>query len=42
MTVVDTADPSHPAVGIHGRAERHQDGTDLRVVHVEDVRPTAG
>lgn len=38
----EPADPSHLAVGLHGRTKRHQDGTELRVVHVEDVRPTAG
>ncbi|MFI6409006.1 hypothetical protein [Streptomyces sp. NPDC050548] len=30
-------DPSHLAVGIHGRSKRDQDGTELRVVHVEDI-----
>ncbi|WP_262062521.1 hypothetical protein [Streptomyces sp. STR69] len=30
-------DPSHLAVGIHGRSKRDQDGTELHVVHVEDV-----
>ncbi|MET7685387.1 hypothetical protein [Streptomyces sp. NPDC005423] len=34
-------EPSHLAVGMHGRAKRDQDGTGLRVVHVEDARPTA-
>lgn len=38
----EPVDPSHLAVGIHGRTKRHQDGTDLHVVHVEDRRPAAG
>ncbi len=37
----EPVDPSHLAVGIHGRTKRHQDGTDLHVVHVEDRRPSA-
>jgi hypothetical protein len=37
----EPADSSHPAVGIHGRGKRHQDGTALRVAHVEDRRPAA-
>lgn len=36
----EPVDPSHLAVGIHGRSKRHQDGTELRVVHVEDRRAT--
>ncbi|MER5965422.1 hypothetical protein [Streptomyces sp. NPDC002057] len=31
-------DPSEIAVGLLGRAKRHQDGTELHVVHVEDRR----
>ncbi|MBV6702738.1 hypothetical protein KV557_37535 [Kitasatospora aureofaciens] len=31
-------DPSEIAVGLSGRSKRHQDGTDLHVVHVEDNR----
>lgn len=34
----EPADPSHLAVGIHGRSRRHEDGTELHVVHVEDAR----
>ncbi|ARQ72116.1 hypothetical protein [Streptomyces marincola] len=30
------------AIGLCGRAKRHQDGTELRVVHVEDKRGSAG
>jgi hypothetical protein len=26
------------AVGLHGRTNRHRDGTELHVVHVEDKR----
>ncbi|MFI2641059.1 hypothetical protein [Streptomyces sp. NPDC018610] len=37
----EPADPSHLAVGIHGRSKRHEDGTAPHVVHVEDGRPTA-
>lgn len=37
----EPADRSDLAVGIHGRTKRHQDGTALRVVHVEDRRPGA-
>ncbi|WP_369173118.1 hypothetical protein AB5J49_36510 [Streptomyces sp. R28] len=36
----EPADPSHLAVGIHGRIKRRQDGTALCVVHVEDRRPS--
>ncbi|MFJ6730518.1 MULTISPECIES: hypothetical protein [unclassified Streptomyces] len=32
-------DGSHLAVGLFGRAKRHQDGTQLHAVHVEDKRP---
>ncbi|HEX2312473.1 MAG TPA: hypothetical protein VHJ17_01990 [Thermomonospora sp.] len=32
-------DPDDLAVGLHGRAKRDADGTDLQVVHVEDNRP---
>lgn len=35
----EPTDPTHLAVGLHGRGKRHQDGTELRVVHVEDRRP---
>jgi hypothetical protein len=38
----EPANPSHLAVGIHGRTKRHQDGTELRVLHVEDRRPADG
>lgn len=34
----EPADSSHLAVGIHGRSKRHEDGTELHVVHVEDAR----
>ncbi|MFJ6900478.1 hypothetical protein [Streptomyces hokutonensis] len=40
VTFVATAepdDPSHLAVGMLGRAKRDQDGTELRVAHVEDA-----
>lgn len=30
--------PSEVAVGLFGRSKRHQDGTGLHVVHVEDNR----
>ncbi|MFI5640985.1 hypothetical protein ACIA8H_26720 [Streptomyces goshikiensis] len=33
---------SHIAVGLFGRSKRHRDGTELRVVHVEDKRTPAG
>ncbi|MFD8143956.1 hypothetical protein [Streptomyces sp. NPDC059708] len=33
-------DGSELAVGLLGRGKRHQDGTELRVVHVEDRRGT--
>ncbi|REE98527.1 hypothetical protein [Thermomonospora umbrina] len=33
------ADPEDLAVGLHGRAKRNDDGTELRIVHVEDRRP---
>lgn len=39
--VDEPADPSHLAVGIHGRSKRDQDGRELHVVHVEDARPPA-
>lgn len=29
-------DPSEIAVGLHGRSKRHSDGTELRIIHVED------
>ncbi|MFI1097093.1 hypothetical protein [Streptomyces sp. NPDC020917] len=29
------------AVGLYGRSKRHRDGTELRVVHVEDKRDEA-
>ncbi|GAA3062001.1 hypothetical protein GCM10020254_02330 [Streptomyces goshikiensis] len=32
---------SHIVVGLFGRSKRHQDGTELRVVHVEDKRAPA-
>ena len=31
-------DQSQIAVGLFGRSKRHRDGTELRVVHVEDKR----
>lgn len=34
-------DPSHLAVGIHGRSKRDRDGREPHVVHVEDARPPA-
>ncbi|MFJ7265539.1 hypothetical protein ACIQV3_02525 [Streptomyces sp. NPDC099050] len=34
-------DPSEIAVGLFGRSKRHRDGTELRVVHVEDNRGSA-
>lgn len=34
-------DPSELSVGLFGRSKRHQDGTALRVVHVEDKRAPA-
>lgn len=34
----EPADPSHLAVGMHGRAQRDRDGTELHVVHVADGR----
>ncbi|MFJ9815518.1 hypothetical protein ACIRU3_09635 [Streptomyces sp. NPDC101151] len=37
----ESEDPSHLAVGIHGRSKRDQDGRDPHVVHVEDARPPA-
>ncbi|MFE2724792.1 hypothetical protein [Kitasatospora sp. NPDC059327] len=39
---VEPAERSELAVGLFGRAKRHRDGTDLRVVHVEDRRDAAG
>lgn len=30
------------AVGLYGRSKRHRDGTELRVVHVEDRRGSSG
>ncbi|MFC8272694.1 hypothetical protein ACFUJR_09140 [Streptomyces sp. NPDC057271] len=35
-------DQSHIAVGLLGRSKRHRDGTELRIVHVEDRRDPAG
>ncbi len=34
-------EPSHLAVGIHGRSKRDRDGTELHVVHVEDAHRAA-
>lgn len=34
-------DHSQIAVGLFGRSKRHQDGTELHVVHVEDKRGSA-
>jgi hypothetical protein len=34
----EPGDRSKVAVGLFGRHKRHQDGTELRVVHVEDKR----
>ncbi|WP_245204877.1 hypothetical protein [Kitasatospora sp. RG8] len=45
LTYVGPAEPgdgSVLAVGVYGRGRRHQDGTGLRVVHVEDRRGAAG
>ncbi|MFB7505362.1 hypothetical protein [Streptomyces broussonetiae] len=42
VALEESEDPSHLAVGIHGRAKRDQDGRHPHVVHVEDVRPAAG
>ncbi|MFE1437413.1 hypothetical protein [Streptomyces sp. NPDC058739] len=41
LTYVAQEEPSgqdNLAVGLYGRSKRHQDGTELRVVHVEDKR----
>ncbi|MFE9453776.1 hypothetical protein [Streptomyces sp. NPDC006739] len=38
----DPEEPSHLAVGMLGRSRRDRDGRELRVVHVEDARPTLG
>lgn len=38
VPLADSEDQSHLAVGILGRGRRDQDGRELRVVHVEDVR----
>jgi hypothetical protein len=35
-------DRSDIAVGVYGRSKRHRDGTELRVVHVEDRRDPTG
>ncbi|MFI5760403.1 hypothetical protein ACIA8F_05605 [Streptomyces sp. NPDC051563] len=37
----EVGDPSELTVGLCGRSKRHRDGTDLRVVHVEDGRDPA-
>ncbi|MFJ3309742.1 hypothetical protein ACIPSA_43445 [Streptomyces sp. NPDC086549] len=37
----ESEDPSHLAVGMHGRSKRDQDGRELHVIHVEDARPPA-
>ncbi len=37
----ESEDPSHLAVGIHGRSKRDRDGRELHVVHVEDARSPA-
>ncbi|MFD9002994.1 hypothetical protein ACFV0T_18765 [Streptomyces sp. NPDC059582] len=34
-------DQSEIAVGLLGRSKRHRDGTELRIVHVEDKRASA-
>ncbi|WP_353946925.1 hypothetical protein ABII15_00520 [Streptomyces sp. HUAS MG91] len=34
-------DQSHISVGLLGRSKRHLDGTELRVVHIEDKRGSA-
>ncbi|MFF7971048.1 hypothetical protein [Streptomyces sp. NPDC007905] len=41
VALEESEDPSHLAVGIHGRSKRDRDGTELHVVHVEDARPPA-
>ncbi|WP_351225793.1 hypothetical protein [Streptomyces sp. NPDC002133] len=35
-------DQSDIAVGLYGRSKRDRDGTELRIVHVEDRRGSAG
>ncbi|WP_432043953.1 hypothetical protein [Streptomyces cadmiisoli] len=45
LTYVALDEPSGQedfAVGLCGRSKRHQDGTDLHVVHVEDRQDSAG
>lgn len=45
LTYVAPAEPrdrTDIAVGLCGRAKRHRDGTELRVVHVQDKRDSAG
>ncbi|SEN58974.1 hypothetical protein [Actinacidiphila rubida] len=37
----EAEDHRNIAVGLFGRAKRHRDGTELRVVHVEDRRDAA-
>ncbi|MFI1440496.1 hypothetical protein [Streptomyces fructofermentans] len=37
----ESEDPGQLAVGLLGRSKRHRDGTELRVVHVEDRRTVA-
>ncbi|MEU9987215.1 hypothetical protein AB0E10_10485 [Streptomyces sp. NPDC048045] len=41
VALEESEDPSHLAVGIHGRSKRDRDGRELNVVHVEDARPPA-
>lgn len=42
VTPQEIHDESDIAVGLCGRAKRDQDGTELRVVHVEDRRGAPG
>ncbi|MFF5718795.1 hypothetical protein [Streptomyces buecherae] len=37
----EAQDQSQVAIGLLGRAKRHRDGTELRVVHVADARGAA-
>lgn len=34
----EVSDPVGPHVGLCGRSKRHRDGTELRIIHVEDRR----
>lgn len=37
----ELGDHSTVAVGLHGRSKRHRDGTELRIIHVQDRRDDA-